>query len=249
MKNEEKVNKGMGIEENRMNESERKEHVKQHFEHEATEFDERIVKIIPWYKQMLSSLVGVLPFDAAAPIKIVDLGCGTGTVTYTVKQAFPHASVLCVDLAETMIELAQKKLAMFHDITFRCADFESVMFDEKYDAIVSSYALHHIEDDAGKQRMYKKIFDALVPGGVFYNVDCVCAPSAHLHEAYMAAWKVFMRQSLTDKEIDDEIIPRYYCEDRPATIMQHLMWLREVGFTDVDVIFKSYGGALYGGRK
>lgn len=38
-------------------------------------------------------------------------------------------------------------------------------------------------------------------------------------------------------------------EDRPAKLIEQLNWLAEIGFTDVDVIWKYYNFAVYGGLK
>ena len=67
--------------------------IRQHFEDEAAEFDGLIVKLIPDYPQMVQALVSALPFDPAAPVRLIDLGCGTGTVSDHVLRIFSHAQV------------------------------------------------------------------------------------------------------------------------------------------------------------
>ena len=37
--------------------------IKKHFEEEAKEFDETIIKLIPYYRQMLDALITSIPFD------------------------------------------------------------------------------------------------------------------------------------------------------------------------------------------
>ena len=43
--------------------------------------------------------------------------------------------------------------------------------------------------------------------------------------------------------------PLMYEEDRPAVLMEQLSWLKDLGFADVDVVWKYYSFAVYGGRK
>ena len=53
------------------------------------------------------------------------------------------------------------------------------------------------------------------------------------------------------KEFDDiiwKVIP-YYEEDKPSKLVDQLTWLSEIGFVDVDVIWKYYKLAVYGGVK
>lgn len=43
------------------------------------------------------------------PQKILDLGCGTGSTTMMLKQAFPHADVIGLDLSPQMLVMSQYK--------------------------------------------------------------------------------------------------------------------------------------------
>ncbi len=54
--------------------------VKEHFEGEAQEFDSLILRLIPGYEEMVKALVLAIPDPRTAPLHVVDLGCGTGTV-------------------------------------------------------------------------------------------------------------------------------------------------------------------------
>ena len=223
--------------------------VKKHFEEEAKEFDAIILKLIPYYPEMLDALVSAIPFDKSSVIKVIDLGCGTGTVSKLVKSIFPDAVITCLDVAENMIEMAKNKLSEWVDIRYQLGDFNHFNFDYKYDVAISSLSLHHLLTDEDKKNFYRRIYEALNPGGIFYNADNVIASNDYLQEVYMEKWKEFMRKSISEEEIDNNWIPRYYVEDRPDKLLDQLIWLKEIGFADVDVIWKYYNFAVYGGRK
>ncbi|MBI4443584.1 MAG: class I SAM-dependent methyltransferase [Acidobacteria bacterium] len=198
---------------------------------------------------MVAALVAALPFNAATPIRVLDLGCGTGTVAQGVLDAFPKARVTCLDLAENMIAIARGKLAPYHNVSYVVADFRVSDFDGKHDAVVSSLALHHLEDDAEKRCFYQRIYDCLDPGGVFYNADVVLGANGFLQVANMRQWRAFMRHHISEEEIENKWIPKYYIEDHPASLMDQLFWLKDIGFSDVDVLWKYYNFAVYGGVK
>jgi tRNA (cmo5U34)-methyltransferase len=226
------------------------EKVKQHFEEEAKEFDAMIRRRIPNYEQMLDALVTALPFNQFQSIRVLDLGCGTGTIARRVKDVYSQAQITCVDIAEKMLQMAQIKLGEPGDnLRYQLANFEDYEFDTTYDVVVSSLALHHLVSDDDKIKFYQKIYNCLTPGGVFYNADLVLGSSSYLQERYMEKWQEYMRLQLSVEEIEQKWIPQHHNEDHPASMMSQLVWLRDMGFAEVDVIWKYYNLSVYGGRK
>ncbi|MHA1315075.1 MAG: class I SAM-dependent methyltransferase [Candidatus Helarchaeota archaeon] len=218
------------------------------FEKEAQEYDETIKKIIPFYEQMLNTLTMALPFPTNKDIKVVDLGCGTGTLALKIKEKYPRARILCLDMAEGMINLAKQKLKKYSDIRFQKKDFHVYDFEESNDVIISSLALHHLQDDNAKKNFLKKIFDSLSVGGVFYNADVVFGANKFLENLNLLKWKEYMNENYSLKEINDELLPKYY-HDLPTQLVKQVQWLVDLGFIDVDVIWKYFHFVIYGGLK
>jgi tRNA (cmo5U34)-methyltransferase len=223
--------------------------IRQHFEDEAREFDRIIVTLIPEYPRMVEALIAAIPFDRSAPIRVIDLGCGTGTVAACVLDAFPNAQVTCLDLAENMIAIAQAKLARYPLVRYVVGDFNAFDFEGEYDVVVSSLALHHLVTDEDKQQFYDRIYKHLALGGVFYNADVVLGSSDFLQDVYMNQWRNFMSHNVPEDEIEGKWMPKYRAEDRPAKFMDQLKWMAEIGFAEVDVLWKYYNFAVYGGVK
>src|ERR1700730_4166941 len=223
--------------------------IRKHFEEEAREFDRIIVTLIPDYPRMVEALVAAIPFENSAPVRVVDLGCGTGTVAERVLCSFPNAQVTCLDLAENMIAMAKAKLANYPHVRYVASDFNRFNIDGKYDVVVSSLALHHLVTDDDKQQFYRRIHRSLAPGGVFYNADVVLASSDDLQKKYMDQWRAFMQRTISREEIEAKWIPKYEAEDSPAKLLDQLSSMAEIGFTDVDVIWEYYNFAVYGGVK
>ncbi len=223
--------------------------VKRHFEDEAGQFDSVILRLIPFYAEMVEALVRSVPCDEKEAIRVADLGSGTGTVSWHVLKRFPRAQVTCVDFAEPMLEAARAKLSAFKNVCYVAADFRSTGLIQGCDAVVSSLALHHLRSDADKRAFYGKIFDGLNPGGCFYNADMVLAANDILQRLYLEKWKAFMKKSIPEEEIEKVWMKQYADEDRPAELMAQCRWLSDIGFTDVDVAWKYYNFAVFGGVK
>ena len=224
-----------------------RDNVKSHFEAEAQEFDRIILRLIPHYTTMVRLLVEAIPFEKSAPLRVVDLGCGTGTVAAKVLESFPNAHITCVDLAENMIAISQAKLKRYPRVDYVVADFCSFSFDARSDAVISSLALHHLATNEDKRNFYWRIYESLNTGGVFYNADVVLASNDFLQDLYMSEWRRFMSGSISTDEIEGTWIAKYYQEDHPAKLMDQVSWMEEIGFTDVDVLWKYYNFAVYGG--
>ncbi len=207
------------------------------------------MSVIPHYAQMIEAMVAVIPFEESAAVQVLDLGCGTGTVAKSILRRFPNARVTCIDLAENMIAVAQARLGVRPEIRYVVSDFSSLEINAEYDVAVSSLALHHLATDGDKRQFYRRIYDGLHCGGVFYNADVVLGSSNSLQAVYLERWRTFMRRRIPQQEIEEKWIPNYEDDDRPAKLMDQLAWLAEIGFSEVDVVWKYFNFAVYGGRK
>lgn len=223
--------------------------IKEHFDTEAREFDDIIVKLIPYYKQMIDALLDSVPFDSNSKIKVIDLGCGTGTISQKISERFPNSIIVCIDIASNMIEIAKNKLSKHKASDFIVGDFSQIEFKDKYDVAVSSLALHHLKTDYNKREFYSKIYRILNGRGVFFNADVVLGSTDYLQMKNMNKWKEYMSKSITMDEIENKWIPTYEEEDRPARLIDQIRWLKDIGFNSVDVIWKYYNFAVYGGYK
>ncbi len=94
---------------------------------------------------------------------ILDLGIGTGLLTtYFYKQG---ASIFGLDFSKQMIHEASKKMPhatlIYHDLNDA---LPKEILKQKYDYILSSYALHHV-DDQRKLDLIQQLISCLKPTG------------------------------------------------------------------------------------
>ncbi len=106
---------------------------------------ERYIKGYPFegYYNVLSYVQSLVNLDKG--VKILDIGIGTGLLTQELYKK--GAKVYGIDFSKKMLELAKSKMPKG---IFYCCDFKSGLpkeLKEKFDYIVSSYAIHHINDD------------------------------------------------------------------------------------------------------
>lgn len=222
--------------------------VKDHFETEANIFDSNVMKSVPRYQEMLQVIINMLPFAKDLNITIMDVGTGTGNLAYLLKSAYPKSKLVCLDLAKNMLETAGKKLEKFSGVEYIQAEISAYEFDRKYDVIASSLALHHLGTDRDKHLFHKKAFKALKAGGMFMNADIITAPDKRMQQVNLGVWKDHILRSSTPEFVEDRY-KKYLAEDRPAAVINELNSLKKAGFRSVDVFWKYYNFAVYGGKK
>ena len=69
-----------------LNISSQTERIKLHFDDAAKKFDNFIQNLIPNYNNMLEIVTAIIPFNEADDFEVIDLGCGTGIVSYYIKK-------------------------------------------------------------------------------------------------------------------------------------------------------------------
>jgi tRNA (cmo5U34)-methyltransferase len=187
---------------------------------------------IPHRVEGEATLLECLPQN---PARVLDLGSGGGRLLNLVKASCPQAEFVAVDFSPTMLAELRSQFATDPRVSVVAHDFNDPLPDlGQCDAVVSSFAIHHVPHDR-KRALYREVFNCLNSSGIFCNLEHVASPTARLHHAFLN--KLDIEPSAEDpsnKLLDLEI---------------QLSWLREIGFMDVDCLWKWRELALMVGTK
>ncbi len=104
--------------------------------------------------------------------RVLDLGCGTGTLAMMAKRAQRQAEVFGLDADPEMLKMAhikrdQEKLEVTFDVGFT----NNLPYpDASFDRVLSSIMIHHLKTP-DKEKTAREVYRVLKPGGQLHIID------------------------------------------------------------------------------
>jgi trans-aconitate 2-methyltransferase len=107
-----------------------------------------------WGTQLIAGL------DLRDTDRILDLGCGDGTLTAQLAARVPNGCVLGIDASKGMLDTARKHEAT--NLEFQVCDIRDLTLVEEFDVVFSNATLHWVLDH---RTFLQRVHRALHPGG------------------------------------------------------------------------------------
>jgi len=198
-------------------------------------------------------------FGTSGGTRVLDLGCGDGILTFELLKAGGVSEATLVDASPEMLAKAGERLSGFRNVRFIQSTFQDLLKGNgdlpRFDLVVSSLAIHHIPFGE-KRLLFGKIYSLLDPGGFFLIIDGVLPPTVTLEEWYIELWREWISEKGRElgRELNfDEFIFGHHQEKRHHdaldTLDDQLGAMRDIGFSDVDCIYKYGIFAIFCGKK
>ena len=130
------------------------------------------------YATILKEIYGCVCASRAKAV--LDIGFGTGTLAGQLYQQ--GCDVFGQDFSSRMIQLAQEKMprAQLYQGDFSLGLVQELK-QQRYDAIIATYALHHLTDEQ-KVAFFQELLPLLQDNGCIYVGDVACATRAELEQ-------------------------------------------------------------------
>ena len=145
------------------------------------------------------------------------------------------------------MEVAKMRFADLSNVYYLIDDYTNYVAENQFDLIVSALSIHHLTD-SDKRKVYKNAFDNLRAGGIFINCDQVLGSSAFIDAMYKMDWRRKVEASGLQREEMGAAYERTKL-DKMSTLQMQLDWLHEIGFADVDCVYKYFNFTVMFGRK
>lgn len=184
-------------------------------------YDEHMLREVPGCRAGYARMAALLPEGTA---RLLDLGCGTGLELEPIFARFPALRVTGVDLTAAMLDRLRAKFPD-RELTLIRGSYVGMDFGRAcYDAAVSFETLHHLEPEE-KGALYRRVWEALTPEGVYVECDYIAA-TAEEEEALRAEHRRLRMEAGAGGDT-------LYHFDIPCTLEHQKALLEGAGFVQV----------------
>lgn len=236
--------------------------VSAHLNLKIAEYDDIIRRFVPAYPAMRPVQLDLLALspalggkagsgaagpDGAAPL-VLDLGGGTGALAAAIAERFPAANVEIWDTDPAMLATARERCAVFGD---RIRYVERSFTDPlpPCDAVAACIALHHVKNLAVKAGIYRNIYAALRPGGLFVNADTAVCATPVLHDHAFRLWAKSMAPHGIDEPAAYQHFATWSHEDYYPPLITELRMLADAGFVEPECFWREAAAVVFGAVK
>ncbi len=207
---------------------------------DLAEYDARIRTFIPYYEEMLDVAASALNPKVGT---IVDLGIGTGALSAGSRERAPKAKFIGIDTDSEMLKAAAKRIPGARLIcdSFECSEIPGC------DAVIASFALHHVRTEKAKAALYKRLAAAVPHQGQLINVDCQPATDEALSRRQFQAWKQHLRKSYDERQASD-YLSAWSKEDVYVPLASEISLMEAAGFK-VEILWRKDAFAVLLGAR
>jgi ubiquinone/menaquinone biosynthesis C-methylase UbiE len=223
-------------------------------------YDADMDLMYPNRHKMAEVILAVLAASTPDPQLVVDLGTGTGFLLARLLRRFPNCRAVAIDGSPQMVDGAKSRLAaLAQRVEFVIGDLRQPDCPgnriQPADAVVSSYALHHLSLPE-KAELMGRCRAVLKNGGWFLNADLVVEEDALLERLTqeMRVAGIVERARGRDARFPDAAATRRFIDelqrnecDQPQKLADDLRLASESGYRHVTLFWKDTREVVYGG--
>jgi SAM-dependent methyltransferase len=236
-------------------------------------WDRQQAAFMPDREERFTALLDVVEAACGRAPRVLDLACGTGSVTRRLLARLPEATSVAVDLDPALLRIAGGTFAGDNRVRLARADLATPEWRDvvggDFDAVLTTTALHWLPAQRLRS-LYAEVAGVLRSGGVFCNADHMVDPGlpgltqklsefdeARRENSYAAgsalSWPAWWDAAREAPELADAVAERDELFSRPDTdhtesllgYPVHLDFLRTAGFSEVGLVWRGRTDAAF----
>ena len=209
----------------------------------ANAFDDMVERSVPYYNEIQRMIIELASEHALPNTNVIDLGCSTGTTMIGLNPfVSDNSKFIGIDDSAEMLKKCNLKL---QEANFN-REYELVLGDlhqeikiENASVVILCLTLQFVRP-IYREKLLKRIFDGLVPGGVLIISEKVLAEDSLFNWNFIKYYYDYKRRNhYSEMEISQK---REALENVliPYKLSENITMLREAGFSHTETFFKWY---------
>jgi trans-aconitate methyltransferase len=223
-------------------------------------------RYLPGREERFQTMLDVVERIAGpSGLRVLDLCCGTGSISRRVLDRFPDASIVAVDMDPAHLELGRRTLGErveWLDADLRGSEWAAGLEPGSFDAVLSATAIHWFQPEE-VVALYRTLAELLGTGRVFANADHMpvsSEPIAALSQELLDSWQEAqlaegedyydyrdaLREDPTLRPLVEEGDRRF--ADKPTGVAASIAFHREAlamaGFSTADEVWRHHADAI-----
>jgi tRNA (cmo5U34)-methyltransferase len=182
---------------------------------------------------------------------LLDVGCGAGNYTLKLLEFLPNLDATLIDLSQPMLDRARERVsrATAGRITTVQGDIRELKLPEgSFDIVLAAAVLHHLRTDQEWLEVFTSFYRALRSGGSLWIFDLVESSIPAIQELMRCRYGEYLTR-VKDETYRDHVFAYVEKEDSPRPLLFQLDLLRQVGFSQVEILHKNVCFAAFGAVK
>lgn len=209
--------------------------IEEQFNKIANEYDANRRRFIPCFDDYYITATKFVLNAVDTPKRVLDLGAGTGLLSFYWYSQCNEAEYVLVDIADEMLNVSRQRFASLDNVSHLVLDYTKELPAYDFDAVISALSIHHLENES-KKSLFKAVFEKLPAKGVFVNYDQFCAGNDVMNSKFDEYWEAQLYKSgLSDHDIQMWLERRKL--DRECSVDEETAMLKEAGFSTVQCIY------------
>jgi tRNA (cmo5U34)-methyltransferase len=188
----------------------------------------------PERRRRFTVMRALIPKRRDDEFRYLNIGAGPGILDEVLLDHFTGSQATLVDLSLVLLNEARNRLEKFGErVEYAQGNLASPdwvgAIGGPFDFVVSTMTVHHVGQPERIRALYAEVYRLLGHGGMFLNMEFVRPARPSL--APLAAWAAQDPEAgLSGRSV--------HGNELPGTMIEHLGWLSEAGFSTVDVFWK-----------
>jgi SAM-dependent methyltransferase len=227
---------------------------------------------MPDREERFAALLDVVEAQVGPKPRVLDLACGTGSISRRLLLRLPGARSVALDLDPALLRIAAGTFEGDARVTIARADlsapgWQAAVGAEPFDAVLTATALHWLPAER-LSVLYGEIRDVLRPGGVFCNADHMADDGlpglterleayrkgrreARYESGAALSWEAWWEVARQSPELADAVAERDQLfgggghGDSMPVASGHLAYLRSAGFSEVGLVWRGLTDAAF----